>query len=112
MRSDVAPKIDAIDGSATFNSCFKLLTNQIAHGDPFVMTIDLKKVFFIHSVLFVQDTLPGTLGTVSTTDLDKYHATQIDVHIGSDSNWRNNPKCTLTPRLAADHKDTIKDFSY
>ena len=113
MRSDLSPIIDANDTKDfTINSCFKILTNQIAPGDPFAMTIDLKKVYFINSVLFVQDVLDGYLGSVSTADLDKYHATQIDVHIGNDSNWQNNQKCTLTPRFAADHKDSIKDWSY
>ena len=112
MRFDVDPTIDANGNTdSSIKSCFKILTSQITPGDPFAMTINLKKVYFIHSVLFVQDVLSGILGSVSTADLDKYHATQIDVHIGSDSIWSNNPKCTLTPRLAADHKDSIKNWS-
>ena len=111
-RFDLNPTIDASGTTTTaFKSCFKIMTSQITAGDPFAMTIDLQKVHFVNSVLFVQDVLSGHLGTVSTADLGKYHATQIDVHIGNDLDWRNNSKCTLTPRLAADYKDSIKDWS-
>ena len=93
-------------------SCFKIETSQITPGDPFAMTFDLKKEYFIYSVLLVQNVLNGILGSNNTVDLDKKHSTRIDVHIGPDPSWQNNPKCTLTPRLAADHKDSIKNWSY
>ena len=49
MRFDVDPTIDAAGNTdSTIKSCFKILTSQITPGDPFAMTIDLKKEHFIH----------------------------------------------------------------
>ena len=49
MRFDLEPVIDASGNTdPTIKSCFKILTSQITPGDPFAMTINLKKEHFIH----------------------------------------------------------------
>ena len=75
------------------------------------MTFKFNKEYYIDSVLLVQDVLGGFLGIVSIDTLDTSYATQWDIFIGNDPDWRNNAKCTLTPRLAADYNDRVKDWS-
>ena len=110
-RTTISPIIDAIGTKdESIYSCFDISPDQITPGDPFAMTIDLNKEYFIHSVLLAQAMRDGELGSRSTDSLNRKHATQIDVHIGPNPNWRNNPKCTKTPRLASDYKDSIKTW--
>ena len=110
-RYDTSPIIDADGETAAFNSCFQISTGQISPRDPFATTFKFNKDYFVHSVLLVQDVGSGILGSTSTENLDKKYATQWDVHIGDSPDWRDNPKCTLTPLLAADYRDSTKNWS-
>ena len=74
------------------------------------MTIDLHDEFFIHSILFVQDVLGGFWGSATDDDRAKYRLTQIEVYVGNDTDWRNNPKCTLTPHFTAEGREYTYGF--
>lgn len=89
MRYDVLPVIDSSGTrSTTLKSCYRLMTAQMAPGDPFAMTVDLKREYFVNSVLFIQDVRGGDiLGAVSEADLKKKYATQWDVYVGNSLDW-------------------------
>ena len=49
MRYNVNPSTDASGTTdPSIKSCFKIMTSQITPGDPFAMTINLKKEYFIN----------------------------------------------------------------
>lgn len=75
------------------------------------MTIDLKKSFFIHCFLVVQDhygfNFPQDI--IDTAD-DWLH--DYDVHIGDSSDYTENPKCTGSPFMKFTDPDSFTDGEY
>ena len=111
-RWNKKPVIDAYGTTTTaFNSCFRVATNQISTGDPFVTTIDHSVEVFVNAVLLVLDVRAGKLGSRPLTTLDKYYASQWDIYVGNSPVWSENTKCNETPFLEANYQDRYSTWT-
>ena len=72
-----------------------------------VITLNLQKTFFVHSVLIVQDLLNGKLPE-NQTDTNKW-LQNLDIYIGNDPDMKKNKKCPGGPFMVVE--DLIGSYS-
>ena len=86
------PLIDWAGNKATWNSCFKTGAAQLSvEGNKLVINVDLKKSYFQHAVLVVQDLFNGWQVT-EMNDPNKFFQ-NYEIYIGDSPNYADNPKC-------------------
>lgn len=77
-------------GKDGYHSCFVITEDTIdSASKKIVITIDLKKSYFVHAILLVE--YKGNYNSNKNT-FGPY-----DLHIGDNASWLENPKCANGP---------------
>ena len=97
--------IDTSGTRAGYESCYKTTSVELGpEGDKLIITINLGRIAFVHSLIAVQDLYNGY---ALTDHLDTSEYTQnIDFHIGNDPDYTKNQKCAGGPFMVVGEADS------
>jgi len=103
--------VDDAGSAGTHKSCFMTGQAQLSsNGHKLEITINLGAVYFLHSILVVQDLWDGW-HIDDMKDPLKYFQ-NFEIHIGSSSNYALNPKCADGPFLQTSDPKSYVNYSF
>ena len=103
------PRINSNGDAASYESCYKVNHDSIGNSSTRVtLTFDLSDSYFVHAVLKVDDIYNGTLPS-DHNDTSQWIG-NYDIHIGNDTEGKNNPKCPGGPFQTGDENSGNSGF--
>ena len=95
------PLLDQLSNLATYDSCYRTTNVQLEPlGDKMIIKIDLRKPYFVHAMLIIQDLFDGFIPS-HHNNINQF-LQNLQFYIGNNEDYFLNPICPGGPYMVVD----------